>query len=387
MMLNSSFRRVVENAPIMLDIFGFNQPWANFWSELGVGCVLLALCAIMVAAARDWTRLPLLGAGKWAFVVVVAAAAALEWLGWRAGVFVDAGRAFVFPVCFGALVYALGSAWRAWRGGADATRLLGLAVVGTAAALMQARMILNGQFGQFGFFMMPLAILFWIQVMLVEAARPAPGSRRANWLLPAVLTLLLLFDAGVLARFNLRRYALKTLLVGEGRDQFYTFDPMRPILKNMQLLDSRGYSFGGDYKHMIEAFQLKTPNAKTLVVFPDGVAINYALRVRCPLAEQEFQPVALGFAGPQHVLDELQAHPPNVVMVYDRNLDDYGIKAFGQDENSGRNILLWLNAQYEVIGHAAADPHSFTGHVIDMLVPNGTPGQTAMGIPLLPNTK
>jgi hypothetical protein len=372
-MLDNTFRHTVENSPFMRTIFGFDQPWANFLSQLGAGALLVALCAIMTVVARDWTRQSRFGEAWWTLLVVVLAAGAMgEWLAWRAGLVLGIGRAFVFPICLAAGGCCLRSGWLAWRGRADAARALGLAVIGTAAALMLARMILNGQFAQFGFFMMPLAVLFWIHLMMVEAARPASGNQRVNWLLPAMFSLMLLFDAGVLARINLLVYAQKNYPVGAGRDHFYTFDP-------------RTSSVGGVLNIMLEAFQNKTPDAKTLVVFPEGVAVNYLLRVPCPLAELEFQPAALGYAGPRHVLDELQAHPPAVVLIYDRDLSDYGVTFFGQDDNSGRNIVQWLNAQYKVIGIAGTSPDSLTGHLVDLLVPKTTPGQA--GQPLLSAAK
>ncbi len=372
-MVDSSFRHTVENSPFMRTIFGFDQPWTNFLSQLGAGAILVALCATMVIAARDWTRQPRFGEAWWTLLAVVLAAGAVgEWLAWRAGLVLGIGRAFVFPTCLTAGVYSLRSGWLAWRGRADAEHALGLAVVGTAAALMLARMILNGQIAQFGFFMMPLAVLFWIHLMMVEAVRPASGSQCVNRLLPAVFSFILLFDAGAVARGNLNVYALKNYLVGQGRDHFYTFDP-------------NFYPAGGVLNIMLKAFNNNTPDAPTLVVFPEGVAVNYLLRVPCPLAELEFQPAALSYAGPKHVLDELQAHPPAVVMIYDRSLLDYGAKYFGDSEASGRDLVQWLNDQYKVIGITGTSPDSLTGHLVDLLVPKATPGQA--GQPLLPAAK
>jgi hypothetical protein len=370
-MLNSSFRHTVENSPFMQTLFGFDQPWANFLSQLGAGALLVVLCLIMTMAARDWTRQPWLGEAWWTLLLVVLAAGAVaEWLAWHADLVIGTGRAFVFPVWLAAGAYCLRSGWLAWRGRGDYARALGLAVVGTAAALMLARMILNGRLTHFGFFMMPLAVLFWIHMMMVEAARPAPGARRVNGLLPAVFSLILLFDAGALARANLGIYAGKNYPVGEGRDRFYTFEP-------------QFYPAGGVLNIMLQAFKNETPNAKSLVVFPEGVAVNYLLRVRCPLAELEFQPAALSYAGSPHVLDELQARPPEVVMIYDRSLLDYGTKYFGDSASSGRDIVQWLNTQYKVVGTAGSVPDSLTGHTVDLLVPKGTPGRS--GLPLLPN--
>jgi hypothetical protein len=88
--------------------------------------------------------------------------------------------ASVIPVCVATLFYVGWSLRVAWRGRADFSRVLGVAIVGVAASLMMARMILNARYSHYGFVMMPLASLFGIHLMVVEAARPGAGSRRAN---------------------------------------------------------------------------------------------------------------------------------------------------------------------------------------------------------------
>jgi hypothetical protein len=190
------------------------------------------------------------------------------------------GGAFVFPVILAAAVATGWSWWTAWRGRAEAAHWQGVAVVGTAAALMLARMILHGRIYQFGFFMMPLAVLFVVHLVVNEAARSQPGRARAHWLLPAMFTFLMLWGVVWLGNISLDVYASKTASVGEGRDRFYTYP-------------ARVSSSGPLLNLMIHVFRIKTPNAKTLVVFPEGIAANYHLRVPSTLAELEFHPVAL----------------------------------------------------------------------------------------------
>jgi hypothetical protein len=368
-MLSGAFRQTVENSYFMRKLFGFDQPGQNFLTQLGAGGLLVLLCAIMVVAARDCMRQKLLSETWWTLLIMVlAAGAAGEWLAWRAGYFMGAGPAFVFPVWIAAVVLCWQSLARAWRGSANFDRVLGLAVVGGAAALMLARMILSGRLHSFGFFMMPLAVIFWLHLLVAEAGRAAPGALQKNWLLCGMVSGLFLFSAAAVAWQDLGVYAQKNYAVGEGRDGFRTFAPDQ-------------YPAGAVLETMLKAVQEKAPGAKTLVVFPEGIAVNYLLRVPSPLAELEFQPAALGYAGPGTVLKELKAHPPAAVMIFDRDMRDYGVEYFGQDDASGRDIVRWLNDQYQVIGIAGQSPDSLTGHTLDLLVPKTASGSP--GLPLL----
>jgi hypothetical protein len=290
------------------------------------------------------------------------------------------GVALVLPV-FLVTLLALGWSWRSARqGGADFPHALGLAVVGVAACLMLGRMLLNPLLSHYGFFMMPLVVWYVIHVMTVEVPQRVanPADQRVNWLLPAMFALLVLFATGVLLRFELGLYAEKTYEIGTGRDRFYTYEPKKTeggSLVHMSgvLLDT-----------MLRADRLKTPQAKTVVVFPEGIAVNYHLRVRTPLAELEFNPSALVYAGPEHILKELQGNPPEAVGLFSRDLSEYGLKYFGADEASGRDILRWVNAHYHQTVQAGATPTSATGHAVDWCV-TITPGDNLP--PVLPPSR
>ena len=124
---------------------------------------------------------------------------------------------------------------------------LGLAVVGVAAALMMVRIFLNGRIYHFGFFMMPLAAIWLVHLMVVEAAQRALDGQRNNHLLPIAFTGLVLVGVYATAQTSLGVYAIKNFEVGEGRDHFYTYE--LKVFYNGQLL-----------KDAMKAFKLATPH-------------------------------------------------------------------------------------------------------------------------------
>jgi hypothetical protein len=316
-------------------------------------------------------------------VVVVAAGGLGAWWGEGASQWQDIGVALNFSTIIMTVVMIGWCGWAAWRDAPDFERALGLAVVGTAAGLMLARMILKGRIYHYGFFMALLAALFIVHLVVAEGARAAEGQRRRNWLLPAAFAAVVLYGGLTLTQFSLRRYSLKTFEVGTGRDRFYTFQPQ--AAKGVKVEPGDIYSPSGMIlKLMLEEAAKALPKAKTIVAFPETAAVNYHLRVRCPVPEVEFHPTGLGFAGPEHVLAELKANPPDGVFFYFRSMLEYHVPFFGANEGSGQAILQWLAANYTVMWNY--EPHKLyfqnnpnipltpTGDVIDLLVPS-TPNQ------------
>ena len=359
-MLSGAFRRAVLNASFMREISGFDHPWINFATELQAGAWLLAGCGIMAGAARGAARAKF-GSLRWWWWASVVGAAGVGGvaLGQRMNYWAEVGGAFVFPVLLVTLGLAVRALRAAWRGRENFGHGLELAVVGVAASLMLGRMVLNGRITHYGFFMMPLAVLFWIHLMVVEAARfrTEGGRSGINGLLAGVFALVVLKGAYDLLQVDLTVYATKNFPVSSGRDRFYSFGPDR---------DPAGLKLN----LMIAMFQEKTPKAKTLAAFPEGIAVNYHLRVPSPLAEPEFLPVDLDYVGVKHVVGELAAQPPEAVILFTRDMSEFGVQCFGENPAAGRDIVQWLTRHYMIVD-AMGGPttQSITGHAIDLLVP------------------
>jgi hypothetical protein len=397
-MMADSFRKTVANSAIFSSFFGFDHPLQNFLSHLQAGALLLLVGSLLVAGSRAWA-----GADKFSFwwwvgpVVVVAAGGLGAWLGEEANYWTEIGKAFNFSTIILTAVAVVWAGWAAWLGRVDFERALGLAVVGTAAVLMLARMILFGRVYHYGFFMAPLAVLFVVHLVVGEGARAGEGQRRCNWLLPVVFAAVVLYGGLSLTQLSLRRYSLKTFEVGSGRDRFYTFQPKPEPGVAVKLGDV--YAPSGLYlKLMLAEARQALPKARTLIAFPETAAINYHLRVPCPVAEVEFHPTGLGFVGPDHVVEELKANPPDGVFFYMRLMLEYGVPYFGATEASGQAILQWVEGNYVEVWNAGAHtqylrnlypntppeknfPLTPTGDAIDLLVPGQHPAPSSFPSP------
>ncbi len=373
-LLDARFQDTIEHSHLAQTFIGFDQPWPHFINHLEAGAWLVLVLGIFVTAGHFWQRAKPRSVAWWLSPAVMVAAAGLGvWLGENTNHWMNLGEAMVFPAVLAAVACTGWSWWAAWRGRADAAHWQGLAVVGTGAALMLARMILHGRIYQFGFFMMPLAVLFMIHLVVGEAARPKPDRPRAHCLVPAVFTFLVLWGVVSLGSISLRVYASKTASVGEGRDRFYTY-PARVI--NGRLLNPSGTLLN----LMIHVFRNKTPNAKSLVVFPEGIAANYHLRVPSTLAELEFHPVALGYMGPDEVVDELKDHPPDAIYLTYRDYSEFGEKYFASDDATGRPIMVWIAANYVRVAKGGRTRNTVTSNVIDLLTPKPRPAAKPLDI-------
>jgi len=371
-MVAGSFRTTVANSHIMAGFFGFDSAGKNFLSHLQDGVFLTAVGLALVGLTRAWVQARRYSLWWWlAPVVAVMMAAWLVWLGTNIFLWLEFGRALIFPILVIFAGAMIGCFKAAWQGRMDFARAAALAVVASAALLMLARMILNGRIYHYGFFMTPLAVLLIIHLLVVEGARPEAGQQRINWLLPAIIGGVAICAGLTLMQLSLHRYSMKTLAVGEGRDHFYTFESQPPA-------DNKNFNFWDIYiprglllNTMLQQFKMYAPNAKSVVAFPETAAINYHLRLPTPTAEVEFHPTGLGFVGPAHVLEELKANPPGAIFYYMRDLREYGIPFFGADAGSGRDIAQWTRNNYDLIwvGGAGGTPLTMDGNIVDFLVP------------------
>jgi len=353
--LRSSVRHLVETAPFFQKLSGFDRPVYNFLLQAQTSVVVVFICAAIIFAGWLWSRARVFSPTWW-LTLLIAVVVAVVGAGLAIMTNGEFMRGFAFPISLAAAGYSIVSLRMAWRRHAEFPRLLGQAVVGVAASLMFVRMLLNITATWYGFYLMPLACFFWFQLMVVEAPQAMSRRVRPCWLVVATFSMIGLALDVTIGRYNLVNYDRKIFPVGEGRDRFYTVLP-------------GDYPAGFQVYVMVEAFHRLSPKPKTLVAFPEGIMVNYLLRVPTTLEELEFRPVALSYVGEQHVVEELKAHPPEAVYLFAANLLENNAPYFGADDTSGRGIVLWLNDHYSILLKYGKSEQMITGDGVDLLMP------------------
>ena len=96
------------------------------------------------------------------------------------------------------------------------------------------------------------------------------------------------------------------------------------------------YDHNPDRAAIVSAFlaHMRETGTRTLVVAPEGLALNYLADIATPISFHTFTPVET--ASPeieQRIVDELAARPPERIAVVRRLVGDFGYRAFGVDYN------------------------------------------------------
>lgn len=131
-------------------------------------------------------------------------------------------------------------------------------------------------------------------------------------------------------------YGKKTQPVGLGGDQLLTYGP-------------QWVPVGKVIAETVTALDRLLPPEASLLVMPEGIALNYWLRRPCPTSMLTFDPYYLAAGGGEAaVIAELERHPPDVIALTRRDMPGYGVGWFGEDPNYGRQVIVWVLQRYEV---------------------------------------
>ncbi|MGH0032355.1 MAG: hypothetical protein ACQGVC_21390 [Myxococcota bacterium] len=140
-----------------------------------------------------------------------------------------------------------------------------------------------------------------------------------------------------------RHYAARTFVLGSGGDRMLARGPdrsPRPALRARTLDDLARRARPGE----------------TLLVLPEGVSLNYWLRMRNPSRFHLFLPTEIAAFGEPAMLADLAAHPPDYVVLVHRLWKEFGTGPFGQDPRNGKALRAWVDANYRRVSGFGAEP-------------------------------
>jgi hypothetical protein len=330
--------RSMHGALTNLAFLGFDHPAENLWDHLWSSLVAVSLLAGAAVFALAIGRLPQRGRLRLAALLALTGLAALT--------------AYTLPwfrvgrVLF--LASLAGFAWHAVRAFSEASReealarVLRLAWSGFACAMM-ARMILNGRVYHYGFYQALPAFAELVLLLLKDLPAAVERAGGSGTALRTALTAALAVGLATFPVHALSIYRLKRLPVGAGGDRLLTYLPR---------IDTSGTLMNA----LLKEIRTRHTDARSLVVFPEGVMLNYLARLPSSLAISEFVPPALAYRGQDAILAELGKSPPDLVVLISRDLTEFGQRVFGSNEASGRRIIEWLRARYDVVFESGGDP-------------------------------
>ena len=115
-----------------------------------------------------------------------------------------------------------------------------------------------------------------------------------------------------------KRFPIET-----ARGTFFDFHPNRAAILNEFLAE------------------LERSKPRTLVVAPEGLALNYLSRVPTPIAFHTFTPVETADPEIEHrIVRELESRKPELIAVVPRPVREFGYREFGKDYNRDVDALI-----------------------------------------------
>jgi hypothetical protein len=337
--LNVTTTTGYTDTPIQRTFLGTDHLWPNVMGHVAATVVAILLIAgiggIAWLADRNpnfWRRVLL--AGLLVGGVTWLSCFEIEWP--------NVGRCFLGLAAIYVLVCSASILRNPKPGGLDA-KLTVRWFLAVLAAVLMARMFLNGRFYHYGFYQAALAGVLIPAVLIGELpAWLALGRYGKNMILAGSLFLL---APGVitLASQSQEMFSAKTYAIGEGIDQFYSFpskvDPVGEIVRALQAQRSRGSA------------------GQTLLMLPEGVMVNYLVRMPSPVSAIL---VYGARSWEEEMLKDLAKHPPDWVAIVSRDLREYGIQRYGERLGRGQELLRWVYANYQAEMSVGGDPLDFS---------------------------
>lgn len=317
---------------------GLDKPGIHLLQHSLATVLAIALIAGLAAAARAMDRV---GRRPAAILVGLSSAAACLWLALRWIAWADAGRCLLgLSILY--LVWSWVSLAARARAGEEVSRDALRVLIAVLAAALMARMVLNGRINQFGFYQAALAGMLVPAVLvgeLPDRLRLGPLGRAT---LVALSFILLGSGAGILAARSQVMLRQRTFAVGDGADRFYTMPP------NIEATGALVNYFSTEL--------IRRGAGQSLVVLPEGEMINYLARMPSPVAPFFFFSSATQGGRERAILDQLEAHPPDWILVISRDLREYGIERYGDAPGNGKLIVDWTRSRWHVEDSLGGDP-------------------------------
>jgi hypothetical protein len=322
------------NDAAQMRFLGLDHPWVHLGQQLlAVSVAALSLGIIACAARlgdrlqRKWQALAIaigIGLGLASFSILV--------VNWR-----EAGRCL--PVL--SAVYVFAYAITIYRNRSDETRSVLRFLVSLAALALLSRMILNPRIYQYGFYQAALAAVVVIGIVIGELPQRLKLQRAGRSIFIVGIATLFVPGIVLLARQSENLLGARTVAVGEEGDRFYTvsrqIDAQGEIVDNLsKLLRARG--------------------GKTLLVLPQGAMLNYLARMPSPVKSLYFYAGATENGRETEIVSRLRQDPPDWVAIIGNDLRDYGIARFGEKSGSGRELIDFVNREYETFAQIGGDP-------------------------------
>ena len=205
---------------------------------------------------------------------------------------------------------------------------------------LMTRMLLHVWAGHYGFYILTPAIIVYYVFFLKIAAAPLKSDLARGYFRAGLLFIFILFIASHCKISNFC-YKNRTLRVTSGRGSMNVFGTSR----EQRLAELMKY------------LETSTGKDETLVVFPEGVVVNFLLDRENPLYYYSYHPIDLAKQGvADDVIREMDEKKVDYIVLTQRRTDKYGYAVFGKDY--AQDIFKYIVKNYRL--HKQFGPFPFT---------------------------
>ena len=139
---------------------------------------------------------------------------------------------------------------------------------------------------------------------------------------------------------------MKTLNVADPPDTMKTYSNE---LKNGKFVDNYK-DIGPGVNILLQRAKIIMQPKDTIMVFPEGVMLNYLLRKSNPTPYINFAPPELLMFGEDNMIAAMNNNKPDIVIIVHQNWGDvYKIQHYGKDIKYGRRIMEWIHKNYKTV--------------------------------------
>ena len=241
--------------------------------------------------------------------------------------------------------------WKSRRNHDRAIPLIGLMMWCSFALLLLAKIALNARLSHYGFYLalpavtVTVILLCWVLPEHFERWEARIIRRTFRWRMSLVLA------ASILPPFGLSYwwYSTKTQPIGVGNDRFYV----------SQLTRRQEYRL---VPRALEELARRTKPGDTVAVLPEGVMLNYLLRLESPLHVLILMPPEILTFGEADVVEALEAAPPTMIVFVHKDTSEYGYPLFGTSGDYGAATMDWIRKRYHPVQVIGMDPMNRSGY-------------------------
>jgi hypothetical protein len=202
--------------------------------------------------------------------------------------------------------------------------------------VLLAKLGLFARIWHYGFALAMPAFLAAVYLLLWELPEALRAYRVQPLYLRTVLAVGIFVGCAQLIRISQYTYSRRDVSVAADGD--------RVLLMNPAILPS-----GAGLAATLQWVQNNTPPDSTIAVLPEGVMLNYLSRRANPAGYLRWNTAELAVFGQENMNAAFTNHSPDYVILLERDMREFGVRPFGEEDRFGLKLMQWIRLHYKPI--------------------------------------